>query len=264
MRVVVSGASGRMGRELVKHIFRSKEFVLAGALVSPQSPFIGKDVGLVVGIGRVGVTFQTDSIDALGSADTLIDFTVPSATCDLARLSGELGVIHVTGTTGFSPDEEAFIASAAQKTAIIKSGNMSLGLNLVAALVEKAAAALGDEFDISVIDFHHRKKVDSPSGAALILGAAAAQGRPLVRENIVCSLPSRSAARQLGQIEFASLRGGTVVGDHKVVLAGPHERIELSHIAEDRAIFAIGALRAASWARDKGPGLYSMRDVLGI
>ena len=183
----------------------------------------------------------------------------------LASLTARAGVAHVIGTTGLSEEDLEAIAEAARKTVIVRSGNMSLGVNLLAVLVERAARALGPAWDAEIVEMHHRLKVDAPSGTALLLGEAAARGRGVnLSEHSARGRDGLTGARKAGDIGFASLRGGTVVGDHSVIFAGVGERIEFSHRAEDRGIFARGALAAALWTRGRPPGLYSMADVLGL
>jgi 4-hydroxy-tetrahydrodipicolinate reductase len=265
MRLVIAGAGGRMGRTLIHAIAATKGVTLAGAIEAAGSAVIGRDTGELAGLGANGIKVVSDAAPLLKSADGLIEFTVPAATLALAELSANAGIVHVIGTTGHSAVEEAVIAKAASHSAMVKSGNMSLGVNLLAALVKRVAQTLGEDYDIEILEMHHNKKIDAPSGTALMFGRAAAQGRQL-------NLDARSArgrdgmtgARKAGDIGFASLRGGTVVGDHSVIFAGPAERVELTHRAEDRMIFARGALHAALWARGKKPGLYSMADVLGL
>jgi 4-hydroxy-tetrahydrodipicolinate reductase len=265
MRIVVAGAGGRMGRTLVKAIGETKGLVLAGALEQPGSPCVGQDAGELSGLGKNGVVLSSDSRTVLLKADGVIDFTVPAATRDLAAVAAQGGIVHIIGTTGFSDDDEAKIKAASAKAVIVKSGNMSLGVNLLAALVKRVAKTLDDEFDIEVLEMHHNRKIDAPSGTALLLGRAAAEGRGIdLPKRGVMSREGHTGARKAGDIGFATLRGGTVVGEHSVIFAGPAERIELSHRAEDRMIFARGALKAALWARGQKPGLYSMADVLGL
>ena len=260
MRLVVAGAGGRMGRTLIKAIAEARGVVLAAALEAPGASVIGNDAGELAGIGHNGIAV-TANMAALATADGIIDFTIPAATVALACEAAARGLVHIIGTTGFAGTEEAAIADAAQRARIVKSGNMSLGVNLLAALVRRVARTLGEEFDIEVLEMHHNRKIDAPSGTALLLADAAAAGRGIDRTRRAAS---REGARRAGDIGFASLRGGTVVGEHSVIFAGPHERIELIHKAEDRMIFARGAVAAALWAQSRQPGLYSMADVLGL
>lgn len=265
MRLVVAGAGGRMGRTLVKAIAETKGLALAGALEQDGSPLLGKDAGELAALGANGIALTADTNAALAKADGVIDFTIPAASVALAEKAAQAGIVHIIGTTGFSADDEARIKAASAKAIIVKSGNMSLGVNLLAALVKRVAKTLDNEFDIEVLEMHHNRKIDAPSGTALLLGRAAAEGRGVDLESqSVMSREGHTGARKAGDIGFATLRGGTVVGEHNVIFAGPAERIELSHRAEDRMIFARGALKAALWARGQKPGLYSMADVLGL
>lgn len=266
MRIVVAGAGGRMGRTLARAVIETSGLTLAGAFEEPGSRFIGHDVGELCGVGKVGIPISSDIAAVLKNADGVIDFTVPAATREIAaKAAAQGGLVHVVGTTGLSEDDEAKIKAASQKTTIVKSGNMSLGVNLLAALVKRVAKTLDEEFDIEVLEMHHRNKIDAPSGTALLLGRAAADGRgiDLAKHNVMAR-QGHTGARRSGDIGFATLRGGSVIGDHSVIFAGPAERIELSHRAEDRGIYARGALKAALWARGKAPGLYDMNDVLGL
>jgi 4-hydroxy-tetrahydrodipicolinate reductase len=265
MRLIVAGAGGRMGRTLVKAIAETEGVTLVGAVESARSPFIGQDSGLLAGLGENSIVVASDVKARASKADAIIDFTTPQATVVLAALAAQAGIAHIIGTTGLSQDDDAKLKDAARSAVIVKSGNMSLGVNLLAALAKRVAKALGEEFDIEILEMHHNKKVDAPSGTALLLGQAAAEGRDVALAlRSVRARDGETGPRKAGDIGFATLRGGTVVGDHSVIFAGPGERLELSHKAEDRMIFARGAVRAALWARGKKPGLYSMVDVLGI
>ncbi|HEY8262047.1 MAG TPA: 4-hydroxy-tetrahydrodipicolinate reductase [Methylosinus sp.] len=265
MRLVVVGAAGRMGRMLIAAIGDSLGVALAGALESPGSPHIGEDAGLLVGRPANGVALSADPSAVLSNADALIDFSSPAATVALAAQAAEAGVAHVIGTTGLAQADLAAIAAAAERTAIVRSGNMSLGVNLLALLVERAAKALGPAWDVEIVEMHHKMKVDAPSGTALLLGEAAARGRGVdLSERSARARDGLTGPRRAGDIGFASLRGGTVVGDHMVIFAGAGERLELAHRAEDRGIFARGAVAAALWTRGRPAGLYSMADVLGL
>jgi 4-hydroxy-tetrahydrodipicolinate reductase len=263
MRLVVAGAGGRMGRTLVKAIADNKEFALAGALEDARSPLIGWDAGVLAGIADNGIKLTGDAGALLAQADGIIDFTAPSATVAFAARAASLGKVHVIGTTGIGAGDQAKINEAAKKAIIVQSGNMSLGVNLLAALTRRVAQTLDKSFDIEILEMHHNQKVDAPSGTALLLGRAAAAGRG-VELDTHSAVDGHEGKRKPGDIGFASLRGGTVVGEHSVIFAGTAERIELTHRAEDRMIFARGALAAAAWARTQKPGLYSMMDVLGL
>ncbi|MGX9179252.1 4-hydroxy-tetrahydrodipicolinate reductase [Mesorhizobium sp. BHbdii] len=266
MGLVVVGAAGRMGQALIRAIHTIPGARVAGAIERAGSPHLGKDAGELAGIGNIGVTIGDDPLPAFAKADGVLDFTSPAATVEFAGYAAQARITHVIGTTGCSADDNAKIAAAARHATVVKSGNMSLGVNLLAVLVEQAARALdADDFDVEILEMHHRHKVDAPSGTALLLGEAAATGRGIDLDgNSVRSRDGHTGVRKTGSIGFATLRGGSVVGDHSVVLAGTGERITLAHHAEDRAIFARGAIKAALWARSRKPGLYSMRDVLGL
>jgi 4-hydroxy-tetrahydrodipicolinate reductase len=265
MRLVIAGAGGRMGRTLIHAIAATKGVTLAGAIEAADSAVIGRDAGELAGLGANGIKVVSDPAPLLKGADGLIEFTIPAATLALAELTAATGIVHVIGTTGHSAEEETLIAKAATRAPTVKSGNMSLGVNLLAALTKRVAQTLGAEYDIEILEMHHNKKIDAPSGTALMLGRAAAAGRAIeLAQHSARGRDGMTGARRGGDIGFAALRGGTVVGDHTVIFAGPAERIELTHRAEDRMIFARGALHAALWARGKKPGLYSMVDVLGL
>lgn len=266
MRLVVVGAGGRMGRALVRAIHETEGATLVGAVERGGSPLIGEDAGTLAGVGPLGVAISDDPLATFASADGVLDFTTPAATIEFAGYAAQARIAHIIGTTGCTPEDDAKIAAAARHAPIVKSGNMSLGVNLLAALVEQASRALNAaDFDIEIVEMHHKHKVDAPSGTAILLGEAAADGRKVVlSEASVRGRDGITGAREEGTIGFASLRGGSVVGDHSVILAGAGERLVLSHHAEDRGLFARGAVKAALWAHERKPGLYSMRDVLGI
>jgi 4-hydroxy-tetrahydrodipicolinate reductase len=265
MRVIVAGAGGRMGRTLIKAIADNKSFALAGALEDARSPLSGQDAGSLAGIGDNGIKLVADAGALLGKADAILDFTVPAATVAFAAQAAKAGKVHIIGTTGLSAADEVKIKDAAKTAVIVKSGNMSLGVNLLAALTKRVAKTLDDSFDIEILEMHHNQKVDAPSGTALLLGRAAAEGRGIdLAKHSVRARDGHTGARKAGDIGFATLRGGSVVGEHTVMFAGPAERLELTHKAGDRMIFARGALHAALWARGQDPGLYSMMDVLGL
>jgi len=265
LRLIVAGAGGRMGRTLIEAISETDGAVLVGAVEAIGAGAIGRDAGELAGLGANGILVTREIEPLLGEADGILDFTVPAATVVLAAHAARRGLVHVIGTTGLSAEQETVIAAAGNSARIVKSGNMSLGVNLLAALVKRVARTLGPDFDIEILEMHHGKKTDAPSGTALLLGRAAAAGRNIdLDKRSVRVRDGHPGVRRSGDIGFASLRGGTVVGEHSVIFAGPHERIELVHKAEDRMIFARGALKAALWARDQKPGLYAMADVLGV
>ncbi|MCT8998135.1 4-hydroxy-tetrahydrodipicolinate reductase [Chelativorans intermedius] len=266
MGLVVVGAAGRMGQTLIRAIHTMEGVRLAGAVERPQSPHLGKDAGELAGIGILNVEIGDDPLTAFARADGVLDFTTPAATVEFAGYAAQARIVHVIGTTGLSEQDERAVEAAARHATIVKSGNMSLGVNLLSVLVRQAARALdAGDFDIEILEMHHRHKVDAPSGTALLLGAAAAEGRGVrLAESSVRVRDGHTGPREAGSIGFATLRGGSVVGEHSVILAGEGERIVLSHQAEDRTIFARGAVKAALWAHGKKPGLYSMLDVLGL
>ena len=265
MRLVILGAGGRMGRTLVKTIADTPGAAVVGAVEQPGSPLIGQDAGVLAGLPASGVKLAPDLKPLLAQADGILDFTVPAATVAAAALAAEAGVVHVIGTTGLSADDMTKLKAAAARATIMQSGNMSLGVNVLAAAVRRIARALDEDYDIEIVEMHHNKKIDAPSGTALLLGQAAAQGRQIdVDKRSARGRDGITGARKRGDIGFAALRGGTVVGDHSVIFAGAAERLELTHKAEDRMLFARGAIKAALWARGKPPGLYSMADVLGL
>ena len=265
LKIAVMGVAGRMGRELVRVAHTTPGCVLIGGTEHKGSPALGQDIGTLAGVGSLGVVASDDPLELIARADAVLDFTRPKASVEFAGLAANARIIHVIGTTGFSEEDEAAIAAAARHATIIKSGNMSLGINLLAALTSKVAQALDDNFDIEILEMHHKHKVDAPSGTALMLGEAAAQGRGIShKERSVRVRDGHTGPRNRGDIGYATLRGGNVVGEHTVIFAGEGERIELTHRASDRSLFARGAVRAALWGRGKPPGLYSMRDVLGI
>ena len=265
MRLIVAGAGGRMGRTLVRTIDATPGVVLAGALEAPGSPLLGKDAGVLAGLPANGVELSADLWALSANADGILDFTVPAATIANVALAAQRGIVHVIGTTGLSESDDAVIRSVASRAIVVKAGNMSLGVNLLAALVRRVARSLDEDYDIEIVEMHHKAKVDAPSGTALMLGEAAAEGRKInLSQRSSRGRDGLTGPRNSGNIGFASLRGGTVVGDHTVVFAGPYERIELTHRAEDRSLFANGAVKAAMWARGRQPGFYSMADVLDL
>jgi len=263
--IVVTGASGRMGQLLVREVTASQECRLAAALEREGHPWIGRDVGEAMGGAALGVTVTDDALEAFATAQAVIDFTAPAATVAFASLAAQARAVHVIGTTGLSSEDLAAISAAARHAPIVRAGNMSLGVNLLVALTRRVAEALGEGFDIEILEAHHSRKVDAPSGTALMLGEAAAEGRGVRLEDVaVRGRDGLTGPRQSGAIGFAAVRGGDIVGEHDVLFAGPGERIVLRHVATDRAIFARGAVRAALWGQDRAPGEYSMIDVLGL
>jgi len=265
MKIAVLGAAGRMGQALTAVLAQTPGCAIAGGIEAKGSPYVGRDIGEVAGLEPLGVAITDDPLPLFAHVDGVLDFTTPASTVAFAALSAQARIVHVIGTTGLTDADEAKIEAAARHATIVKAGNMSQGVNLLAVLTAQVAKALGPEFDIEILEMHHRHKRDAPSGTSLMLGRAAAVGRQVsLEQRGVRSRDGETGPRREGDIGFAALRGGDVVGEHRVIFAGPGERIELAHIATDRGIFARGAVKAALWARGKGPGLFSMKDVLGL
>ncbi|MFD1744565.1 4-hydroxy-tetrahydrodipicolinate reductase [Rhizobium helianthi] len=266
MKLVVVGAAGRMGQTIIRVIQQTPGVKLHAAVERETSAFIGKDAGELAGAGFVGVPVTSDPLEAFLHADGVIDFSSPASTVNFAGLAAQARIVHVIGTTGCSEADEEKILAAARHARVVKSGNMSLGVNLLGVLAEQAARALpASGWDIEVLEMHHKHKVDAPSGTALLLGEAAAKGRGIaLKEHSVRVRDGHTGAREAGTIGFATLRGGSVIGEHSVILAGEGELVTLSHSAQDRSIFARGAVAAALWAHPQKPGFYTMLDVLGL
>lgn len=263
--IVVNGVSGRMGRMLVQVLTGSDKARLAGALERPGHPWIGKDLGLMLGGAPLGVTVSDDPAAALSGAQAVVDFTAPAATVALAPVAMAAGCAHVIGTTGLSKDDIAAIGAAATSGVIVRAGNMSLGVNLLVALTRKVAAALDADYDIEIVESHHRHKVDAPSGTALMLGQAAAEGRGVsLDEAAVRGRDGITGPRERGSIGFSAIRAGDYIGEHDVIFAANGERIILRHVASDRGVFARGAVKAALWAQGQPNGEYDMAAVLGL
>lgn len=257
MKIAIAGAAGRMGQMLIREIERTEGATLAAALEGSGSNKIGTETG--------GLKIVGDAAAAIGAAEAVIDFTVPAATVAHAKICAEKGVAMVIGTTGLDPEQTKAIHAAAEKTPILWAANMSLGVNILLALVEKTASMLDPSYDIEVLEMHHRHKIDAPSGTALALGKAAAAGRKVKIEDVWRkSRDGHTGARPAGEIGFATLRGGEEVGVHTVMFAAAGERLELSHRSFSRETYASGAVRAALWLKGKKPGLYGMKDVLGL
>jgi 4-hydroxy-tetrahydrodipicolinate reductase len=266
MGLIVVGAAGRMGQSLIRAVAGIDGVHLAGAIEREGSDAIGRDAGEIAGLGPNGVAVTDDALAAFAKAEGVLDFTAPAATLEFAELAAQARIVHVIGTTGMLESDEGKLHAASRHARIVKSGNMSLGVNLLSVLVRQAARALdAADWDIEVLEMHHRHKVDAPSGTALLLGEAAAEGRGIaLGQHSVRVRDGHTGPREPGAIGFATLRGGSVIGEHSVILAGEGETVELTHKATDRSIFARGAVRAALWARHRKPGYYSMLDVLGL
>ncbi len=263
--ITVTGASGRMGQMLIRAISQHPAARLAGAVERAGHDWIGRDVGLCMGGAALGVLVTDDPLEAFAVSQAVIDFTAPAATVEFAALAAQARAVHVIGTTGLEPQHYAKLDAAAHHAVIVQAGNMSLGVNLLTRLTQKVAAALDADWDIEIIESHHNRKVDAPSGTALMLGEAAAAGRGIaLAENMESGRHGITGARAQGAIGFSAIRGGDIVGEHDVLFAAAGERIVLRHIATDRAIFARGAIKAALWGQGQKPGRYDMMDVLGL
>jgi 4-hydroxy-tetrahydrodipicolinate reductase len=265
MKIGIVGCAGRMGRMLLGAVQATEGCEIAGGTEAPGAEAVGRDVGELIGLAPLGLAVGADPVELFAKADAVIDFTAPAATVAHAELAAQAKVAHVIGTTGLDAAQEKAIERAALHTAVVKAANMSLGVNLLLALVERVAATLTADYDIEVLEMHHRHKVDAPSGTALALGRAAAVGRGVDLDAVAQRVrDGMTGERRRGDIGFATLRGGDVAGEHAVIFAGEGERLELAHKASSREVFARGAVQAALWTRDRGPGLYAMRDVLGL
>ena len=263
--IVVTGAGGRMGRMLCQTVLADPRARLVAALERPGHPLVGQDIGTAMGGGPAGVTVTDDALEAFARAQAVLDFTAPAASVAHAGLAAQARCVHVLGTTGLQPADLAAVAVAARHAVIIRSGNFSLGVNMLLGLTRAAAAALGEGWDIEIVEAHHRMKVDAPSGTALMLGQAAAAGRGVDLDAVSDrGRDGDTGPRVAGHIGFSAIRGGDIVGEHDVILAGAGERVVLRHVATDRGIFARGALAAALWGQGRSPGEYDMMDVLGM
>jgi 4-hydroxy-tetrahydrodipicolinate reductase len=265
VNVAMLGASGRMGRTLVPLLAEADDLRLSGALAAAGDRAIGQDAGVFAGVAPLAVAISSDAAAALAGAQVAIDFTLPAASVAHARLCGERGCAIVIGTTGHDAGQRAELEAVASAVPIVIAPNMSLGVNLLFKLAELASRALDDQYDIEIFEAHHRNKLDAPSGTALGLGRAAARGRGTTLEAAGEYVRhGQTGVREQGKIGFSVLRGGDIVGEHRLIFAGPGEQVELGHRAQDRSGFARGALVAARWVVGRPPGLYSMMDVLGL
>ncbi len=265
MKIGIVGCAGRMGRMVVAEVLSTDGAELAGGSEAPGSEFIGQDVAALAGMEAVGLKVGDDAGALFRASDAVIDFTVPAATAEHAGLAGENGRALIVGTTGLEAEHMGALEKAAAKAVVVQAANMSVGVNLLLGLTEQVAGALGDDYDIEIFEMHHRHKVDAPSGTALALGQAAAAGRGVDLNQVSQRVrDGHTGPRNPGDVGFAVLRGGDVAGDHTVIFAGDGERIELTHKAGNRSVFARGAVLAALWTPEQKPGLYSMRDVLGL
>lgn len=263
--IAVTGISGRMGQTLARLVQDNSATRLTGALERPGHPWVGQDLGAAMGGAACGVIVTDDAAAGLDGAQAVIDFTAPAATVALAQVAAARGIVHVIGTTGMADADLAAVAACADRAVIVRAGNMSLGVNLLVQITRQVAAALDDDYDIEVIEAHHRHKVDAPSGTALMLGEAAAAGRGVALADVADrGRDGLTGARTRGAIGFSAIRGGDIVGEHDVLFAADGERIVLRHVASDRSVFARGAIRAAIWGQGRAPGEYDMVDVLGL
>ena len=264
-RICIAGAAGRMGRMLIGVVMGSSNARIGAVSERMGHPWVGKDLGRCIGMSELGITVHGSSETAFKSADAAIDFTSPKASVANAAVAADQGCVHVIGTTGFSEDDLVHIAEAAKRTAIVRAGNMSLGVNLMTSITEMVAKALDADFDIEIVEAHHRDKVDAPSGTALMLGEAASRGRGVSLRSVSDrGRDGITGPRERGHIGFSAVRGGNIVGEHDVMFTGNGERLILRHIATDRTIYANGALKAALWGLTQQPGEYDMKDVLGL
>jgi len=264
-RIAVCGAGGRMGRALIAAVHAAEGATLTAAVERPESSLIGADAGELAGIGRLDVTLAGSLTEVIDQFDVVIDFTAPAATVAHLALCQAHGKAIVIGTTGLNDEQKQQVSAAAAQVPVVYSGNYSVGVNVSLKLLEMAARTFGDTVDIDVLEAHHRHKVDAPSGTALMMGeaVAGALGRDL-KDVAVYAREGHTGPRDRQQIGFQTLRGGDTVGDHTVFFFGEGERVEIRHVATNRANFAVGAVRAALWAVAKTPALYDMRDVLNL
>lgn len=265
LRIGISGCAGRMGRMLIAEVAATPGCTLSGGVDAPSSKELGKDIGELAGIGAVGLAAGSDVAALLASSDVVIEFSIPEATIAHVALAAQAKKAMVIGTTGLDDKAHQALAAAAKNAPLLWAPNMSLGVNWLLALVEQTAQRLGDDYDIEVLEMHHRHKIDAPSGTALALGKAAAEGRKIdLAAKSQRTRDGITGARKRGDIGFATLRGGDNAGEHRVLFAADGEMIELAHRATSRRVFARGAVAAAQWLAPQKPGLYSMKDVLGI
>ncbi|MCH7930871.1 MAG: 4-hydroxy-tetrahydrodipicolinate reductase [Proteobacteria bacterium] len=265
MKIGVVGCAGRMGRMLVRQVHETPGCAVAGGVEGEGHEALGEDLGALAGIAPLGLAAGSDARALFAAADAVLEFTTPEASAAHAALAAETRTIHVIGTTGLTAEHEAALSHAAGRAAIVRAPNMSLAVNLLIRLTEQVAAALDDDYDIEIAEIHHRDKADAPSGTALALGRAAAAGRGVDLDQVAQrGRDGVTGPRRRGDIGFATLRGGDVASEHTVIFAAEGERVEFAHKASSREVYARGAVKAALWARAKPPGLYTMKDVLGL
>ncbi len=264
-KIGVVGCGGRMGRMLVAEIAATEDCSVAGGSEAPGSGYVNQDIGELAGIGRIGIPVGEAVDKLIRISDVVLEFTSPAATAEHASLAAELGKAMVIGTTGLSPEQGDVVRQAARNIPIVWAPNMSLGVNVLLSVVEEVARRLGTDWDIEIVEMHHRGKVDAPSGTALALGQAAAAGRDVVLDQVEQrARDGITGLRRRGDIGFAALRGGDTTGEHHVIFAGAGERLELTHRATNRGIYSKGAVRAARWVVGRPPGLYGLKEVLGL
>ncbi len=265
MKTGIVGCAGRMGRMLVAETLATDGCSLIGGTEHSDSLFLGQDMAGLAGIDDAGLVVGSDTDALFANADAVIDFTLPQATIAHAEAAIKHGTALVIGTTGLGGDEQAAVDRAALNVAVVQAANYSVGVNLLMGLTAQVAGILEQDYDIEIVEMHHRHKVDAPSGTALALGQSAAEGRGVNLDDVSQRVrDGHTGARPAGEIGFATLRGGDVVGDHSVIFAADGERVELTHKASNRSVFARGAVRCARWCDGKAAGHYSMRDVLGL
>jgi 4-hydroxy-tetrahydrodipicolinate reductase len=263
--IVITGASGRMGQMLINTVVASEKCKLVGAVERTGHDWVGRDVGIAMGGAAIGVVVTDDALEAFSKAQAVIDFTAPAATVGFSALAAQAHCVHVIGTTGMTDEDLEKLKAASHHCTIVRAGNMSLGVNLLTKLTKMVSQALDADYDIEVVESHHNRKVDAPSGTALMLGEAAAEGRGVNLEDVSDSgRDGITGARTKGDIGFSAIRGGDIVGEHDVMFLGDGERIILRHVASDRSLFAKGAVKAAIWGQGQKPGEYDMMDVLGL
>jgi 4-hydroxy-tetrahydrodipicolinate reductase len=266
IHVVVTGCAGRMGRMLARAVVETDGMMLSGCTERPGHDWIGRDAGEALGFGQpFGFAVSDDPLPLFAAAQAVLDFTSPAATVAHAELAAQARLVHVIGTTGLEPAHLARLAACARHATLVRAGNFSVGVTLLTAVARRVAATLGADWDVEIVEMHHRHKVDAPSGTALMLGAAVAEGRGGALDALADrGRDGLTGPRGAGRIGFASLRGGDVVGEHEVIFAADGERVSLRHVATDRMLFARGAARAALWGQGRPPGEYDMLDVLGL
>ena len=265
MKIGIPGAAGRMGQALTRQVTATEGCSVVAATEVPEHPALGRDCGALAGIEPLGVAVGNDAQAMFRAADAVLDFTLPGAAARHAELAAAEGTMLVVGTTGLGADEQAALEAAAAQTAVVQAPNMSLAVNLLFRLTEQVAGILDDDYDIEIVEMHHRYKIDAPSGTALGLGRAAARARGVAFDEVAArGRDGVTGARPRGEIGLAALRGGDVTGEHSVIFAADGERLELAVRSSNRQTYARGAVQAARWAAERGPGLYTMADVLGL